>query len=517
VSARDLPLLTDGGRGGQGISGAAPARSQLCEFNYEPPVLRPLPPAIRWLSDRSFLLFLILVFVGTPIAMFIAYFRYDDHDAHLWFLPCQKEWRDLVKYLSIPLVSIVFTWWHVWLGIQMCFYPVNFVGCCRPYIGWQGIVPRRAAIMANRACDIMLGRLITVEEIIARIEPEAFFCELQPVLDQTCAAVLKKLAQARFPTIWETLPDQVRDEIQRKVLEESREMFDPVIQDLKARVHEIVDFKEMAVEILCEDKRLLVEMFLRIGRCEFVFIQHVAAVMGCALGIVQMLLWLALNSGSDVECTGAAKSSFRCWGGYVILPVSGLIIGYFTNWLGITMIFRPVEPRIICNGYINIQGVFLARQQEVSKELAETVCKNLVHAKRMVEYIAKRGHVIDRVIQIYQRHTDAAIDSVVSSLPLRMDKVLPMVVGPEAIQDIKKSVMQLTMDEIREHETEVEAFMDRHFALPETMAYRLARLQPRVFEDMLHPVFQEDEWMVLLLGGVLGVVVGGCQAAALGS
>ena len=41
------------------------------------------------------------------------------HSAHpeAWF-----------KFASIPLVSVIFTWWHVWLGIKMCFYPVEFVG-----------------------------------------------------------------------------------------------------------------------------------------------------------------------------------------------------------------------------------------------------------------------------------------------------------------------------------------------------------------------------------------------------
>merc|ERR1719160_1138862 len=96
-----------------------------------------------------------------------------------------RQWWNLFKYLSIPLVSIIFTWWHVWLGIKMCFYPVEFVGCCSPVCGWQGIVPRRAHIMAARSCDIMIGTLISVEEIIDRISPEDFFRSLAPVIAQT--------------------------------------------------------------------------------------------------------------------------------------------------------------------------------------------------------------------------------------------------------------------------------------------------------------------------------------------
>merc|ERR1719436_2410688 len=107
------------------------------------------------------------------------------------------------------------------------------------------------------------------------------------------------------------------------------------------------------------------------------------------------MLWLVLNSsaGDEDECQhGSAE--FKCWGSFVILPVSGLIFGYFTNWLGITMIFRPVEPHLFCGGYVNIQGVFLKRQQEVSKELASKICDNLVHARKMMEYVVKRQDTV---------------------------------------------------------------------------------------------------------------------------
>ena len=40
-------------------------------------------------------------------------------------------------------------------------------------------------------------------------------------------------------------------------------------------------------------------------------------------------------------------------------------------------------------------------------------------------------------------------------------------------------------------------------------------LPSKEFEGMLRPAFQEDEWMIMVLGGVLGVVVGTLQALAL--
>ena len=39
----------------------------------------------------------------------------------------------------------------------------------------------------------------------------------------------------------------------------------------------------------------------------------------------------------------------------------------------------------------------------------------------------------------------------------------------------------------------------------------LQRMPPDEFENLLHPVFQEDEWILILLGGVLGAIVGLAQ------
>ena len=60
----------------------------------------------------------------------------------------------------------------------------------------------------------------------------------------------------------------------------------------------------------------------------------------------------------------------------------------------------------------------------------------------------------------------------------------------------------------------VQAYMDSRFALRETLGSRLAGLPPDQFEGMLHAVFQQDEWMVLLLGGILGIAVGSFQFCA---
>eukprot|EP00928_Gymnodinium_smaydae_P088879 TRINITY_DN72918_c0_g1_i1.p1 TRINITY_DN72918_c0_g1~~TRINITY_DN72918_c0_g1_i1.p1 ORF type:complete len:543 (-),score=140.13 TRINITY_DN72918_c0_g1_i1:283-1911(-) len=538
VQAREAGIsLLDMERGGQGGQSFASSTSngdqpmigwngQPIEINeyglpviwtYEPPELPERPERLQWVRKHAFNIFLATIFGGTIFILILTYMLSTPEDGVtlMWVIPCSKQWKDLFKYMSIPLVSVIFTWWHVYLGIKMCFYPVEFVGCLPPVCGWQGIVPRRAHIMAARSCDIMIGKLLKIEEIIDRIKPESFFRELMPVLVETTAAVVDNLANQRCPGIWEKLPADVKEELQEKILEQAPMMFEPVIKDVKQNINRIVDVKAMAIQILVENKPLLVEMFQKIGAREFVFIQHFSAVLGFILGVFQMFSWILINSGStEEECkVEEHKHDFHCWAGFVVLPVSGLVIGYLTNWLGINLIFRPVWPHIYCGGYVNVQGVFLKRQTQVSHEMTRMICAHLVTARKMLEYVAQKEEILQAVIDIFRDHVNKSIDK--STAAVR--PMVQAVAGKEVMDNIRNDVVREMLLELPNHSKQIEEYMDAQFDLVNTMSYRLSHLPPSDFEGMLHPVFQEDEWMVLLLGGVLGVIVGTLQAFALGS
>jgi uncharacterized membrane protein YheB (UPF0754 family) len=489
-------------------------------WTYEPPEQLERPVNLQWVRVHAFHIFLVATFGGTALIMLATYLLGSgEKDDNILGLSCTTQWKDLFKYLSIPLVSVLFTWWHVWLGIWLCFNPLEFVGCCPPVCGWQGIVPRRAEVMAGRSCDIMIGRLLKIEEIIDRIEEKSFFDELQPVLVNTTTVVLENLAKRKVPGTWQKTPEWAKREIENAILETAPAMFNPAIEDVKRNIHQILDVKQMAIQILVENKPLLVEMFQKIGEREFTFIQHFSAVLGFVCGLIQMLVWIGINGGgADEEECKTHGSKFHCWAGFLILPLSGLIIGYLTNWLGINLIFRPVWPHHYCGGYLNIQGVFLKRQQQVAKEMTKMICEHLVTAHKMLEFVLTRDEIISRVQDIFTTHIEAAIEKSTQGVE-RVVKWIPK--GRAAMesfnQGLKEDVVKEMLVELPNHSKKIEDYMDNRFDLANLLSYRLSRLPPDQFEGMLHPVFQEDEWMVLLLGGILGVAVGTLQAFALGS
>lgn len=55
---------------------------------------------------------------------------------------------------------------------------------------------------------------------------------------------------------------------------------------------------------------------------------------------------------------------------------------------------------------------------------------------------------------------------------------------------------------------ELHQYMTRTLDIEDTLAHRLKLLSPTDFEDLLHPVFQEDEIILIAAGGVLGAIAG---------
>jgi len=494
-SARDVPLLD------------MEAGGDVGRFTYQIPVRNPYPGPVAFARKRLFWSFIIAVFFGSGIFLDIKCLMYRDLHSFV---------EDL-KMVSVPLVSLLFTWFHVWLALQMMFYPIDFYGIPKrpivpqwldlPINGWQGIIPRKAGIMATRCCDKMIGNICTIDEFAERIDPDHFWANCQDVFGSVCTAVLEKIMIKRWPALWEALPANVREELTLKVCEETKNSFLPAMVELKGNINSILDIRKMAAEALTNDPELMVNIFRGVAKRELSFITHVAAVMGFVLGCVQAIIYAAL------------KSNPWPYTDYVLLPVSGLILGYFTNWLALKMTFSPIFPHMYLDNTVNFQGVFLKRQAEAADQMATAICEKVVDAQAMMDYMfrssaegegANRG--VDKVLEIYTKHINNSLDTTVG----RLQSMMPYGLSKE-MQSLRQDVIDLSLEQLPQHTKKIEEYMDQVMQIKETLSYRLQHIQPDEFEDIIHPIFQADEWILLAVGGILGVIIGLVQAWALQS
>ncbi len=68
------------------------------------------------------------------------------------------------------------------------------------------------------------------------------------------------------------------------------------------------------------------------------------------------------------------------------LPIIGGVIGWFTNFVAVKMLFHPREPRKIL--FFTFQGVFPKRQREIASKLAKVVARELLGNDEIKERLA---------------------------------------------------------------------------------------------------------------------------------
>lgn len=398
----------------------------------------------------------------------------------------ETAWADfqlnLWLYLSMPLTSGMVGYVTNVIAIKMMFHPLEFFGIKPPYLGWQGIVPRKCAKMAGIACDTIVPRLISEREIFDRLDPRRVAEEIErPILaliDQITDEVMREYE----PALWETLPATLRELIIRRVQDDAPEVVAQIMDQIKENITTVFDLKDMVVTTLIRDKALINKIFLETGKDEFRFIGHSGFYFGFLFGIFQMIGWTFY------------KADWQ-------LPLFGLIVGYATNWIALEMIFRPQTP--LRFGPMVLHGLFFKRQKEVSRDYARLIADEIVTPSHIIEAVLK-GPYADRVFNMIAKNIKRVIDN-------QSGLARPFVawtVGTQRYIAMKEKAVTRLVEYLPDTVRHVDKYAKEVMDIQNTLASRLEVLPPPEFEGMLRPAFKEDEWILIAVGAALGFLVG---------
>ncbi|MFI5584372.1 DUF445 domain-containing protein [Amycolatopsis sp. NPDC051758] len=391
-------------------------------------------------------------------------------------------------YVSIPIVAALIGYGTKLVAIRMMFQPVEFIGI-KPFLGWQGIVPKRAARMASIACDTMTEQLIKPAEVVARLDASRIAQEIEKPLLAGVEDIVREVAGHYQPGLWESLPVRVQRLVIERVQHESPRMVAAVLDLIKSDVDSVFDLKGMVVTSLVKDKRLLNRIFQEAGAKEFKFIARSGLVFGGAIGVIQMVAWVLFKFP-------------------LIMPLFGLFTGWFTDWLALRMIFFPIEPRRYFG--IEWQGLFLKRRAEVAEAYGELIAKEIITPHNVIEAIL-HGPLSDRVLALIQRQLDVELGRQVSvAKPL-----LVFAVGSRKYQDMKLSIAEQIMNRLPETMRYIEDYATDAMDIRNVLVSKMKQLSPHEFERLLRPAFEQDEWILIATGAVLGFAVGEAQVLLL--
>lgn len=449
-------------------------------------------------------------FVGSWIAGNATFFQKQFEVAHAKFV---ANW---VAYAFIPVVAGILNWLTNALAVKMIFSPEEYIGLDikrfpetpAGFFGWQGIVPCKVRKMSSTMVDLMTSRLLDVREVFGRLDKKKCGEFLEPGIDAIAEGVASDLFRASSKSDSKNknknapLPSWsaalvaaaplaatlAAKDLARK---HGKELVASVLGEMQQRVPEVWDVKTQVVGAMTRDKKIIVELFQRCGRNEFVFIRRSGLYFGFLFGIFQMVQWLV-------------------WDPWWSLAVGGAAVGYATNWLALTLMFSPVQPQTF--GPFTLHGAFLRRQNEVSGEFAEMLRSRVLSAENIWREILTSEKTKPVFFEILERKTREQLEK--ARTEEAVVSCAANALGEERWSKIERAVVSRVLTDLPTHLPLVYAYSDGALDLETTLRDKMRGLSGEEFEGVLHPVFQEDELTLILVGAFLGLVAGFAQAAA---
>ena len=400
------------------------------------------------------------------------------------------EWWE---YFLIPWIAAFVGYITNVIALQMTFYPIEYYGYNfyrykdEPWglFGWQGIIPSKAEKMATISFELFTKKLFNMKEIFMRLNPTRFSEVMSDSLLLMMDSIINEVATQYMPTIWEKLPQAVKDDVIVLADQEGEAFLTDFMKDMQDHVDDVVDIKHMTVQACCKNKELIVQIFQECGDKEFIFIRRSGFYFGFLLGIVQMLIWFVYDAS---------------W----TLPAAGFLVGWATNYIALKVIFRPLQPRkFLC---WTLQGIFIQRQKQVSAIFSRVVITEILHVKGIWEAIFT-GPLSNNFFAMLRAHTLVFTEKMIAEIkPIAIASL-----GAEQFASMKEDIAQKVIDKLPSIIDRSYAYTQEALDMENTVREKMQQLSAADFEGVLHPAFEEDEIELIALGGILGAIVGVIQ------
>lgn len=388
----------------------------------------------------------------------------------------------IVLFASIPLTSALVGWITNVLAIKMTFYPIEFIGI-RP-IGWQGIIPSKAKKMSEKSVDMLTTKLLKIDERFALIQPSRVAEDMQGALSKLSKEIIEEVMEGQMPLIWRNTPQAIKEQLYDNFTKDLPQIVEEIMGDVKRNIHQLLDLKILGVKALTENKNLLNQMFLNCGREEFKFIEKSGLYFGLPLGLVQMLIAIF----------------YAPWW---LLPLFGLLVGYITNWLALKLIFEPLHPKRFLFGFLTFQGLFIKRQKEVAVEYSKIVSQKVLTTESMFEFLV-RGPSSDKLASIIKKKISKAVDTNINN----SNALVNIAIGRKQTIAIKNVAYYRLMQELPISIRNTFEYTEQALDMENMLREKMSGLSSEEFVNFLRPVFKEDEWILITVGAVLGMLAG---------
>lgn len=385
-----------------------------------------------------------------------------------------------VVLAMMPVVAGFIGWITKVIAIEMVFKPIEFKGIGP--IGWQGQLPRRAAKFGSQAAEIILDNVIDPRELVDRLDPKQIAIELDQIMLEAIDDVARDIIGER----WDQIPAAAKVPVIGRARARAPQMIARLLENAKDNIHELFQLSYIVTAELIKDKVLLNELVRGPMTPIMQFMKNFGLLFGVIVGFIQMVAFAFTES-------------------HLIIPIFGLMIGLVSDWIALQMLFEPKERKRYF-GIFPWYGMAFAHRDHFVREYGVLAAERIFTPKLLMGALLD-GPLADRLFAMVHDEVEAAIDAELGPA----ERLVPATIGSARYNNLRQIVVSRAQSRMPEAAERLEGYTAEAMDVENTLKETLGGLSNQELEDMLRPVFKDDEWLVVAVGGGLGFAVGELQ------
>lgn len=181
---------------------------------------------------------------------------------------------------------------------------------------------------------------------------------------------------------------------------------------------------------------------------------------------------------------------------WIFFPIIGAIIGYFTNYLAVKMIFRPRIP------VMGVQGLIPRRREDLAQKIGETVSSHLVTKEDVLSNLPM-NELQTHFESLIGEKVDAFIDENLMSINPMMAAFMT--------QDLRARIRDGVVSKMTELLPGIEEKIASSFDdmdMSALVTEKIRGFDIMKLENIILDICRKELRAIEILGGVLGAVVG---------
>ncbi len=186
-------------------------------------------------------------------------------------------------------------------------------------------------------------------------------------------------------------------------------------------------------------------------------------------------------------------------------PLVGAIIGWFTNYVAIKLLFRPHNPVQFLG--VKVQGLIPKRRRQIAQSMAETIEKELFSSKDLAS-------ILDTVD--WKDEVEKSVEEVVEHrFGSKRIKKFPVVgvVSDSLKYHLKYLITKEILKQVEKKKVGIKSRLMDNINVGSVVSDRIDKLDLVKFEELLQSFIARELKHLEILGAVMGLLIGIFQSA----